>query len=228
MRVSLLVAAIVTIVIPTGASIAVASAATPEIAHKNEVLEYQEFYRAACGKEPTNENLLKSLTNENVKGRNNAELIIALKLISLDSQPAAVAEQILACYERNTYWHVRIACADALVHVDKEKGIGLSRKIINDPDVGLEAKVLLARDLISVKVLEGYPALKEGLVSSDEHLRDMAMSLLDKFRPYDGAPYGESGQKVDISGTIAEAKKTAQSILNDLDKAATKTQPQAK
>jgi len=69
-----------------------------------------------------------------------------------------------------------------------------------------------------MKILIGYPVLRDGLITPNDYQRMIAFSLLDSFYKYNGAVYGEDGEKIDIPGLIADAKKTAQKVVDDLGK----------
>jgi hypothetical protein len=198
--------------------------ATQKIAYEQELLEQRQLYLQSSGNQPTVDNLLKSLTIQNARGDKGTEVLATLKLITSDKiDLSTIIKEILACYDRNPDNElVQIACADTLVRIDKSKGIDLSRKILANPQMTIDAKLRVARNLVAAKVLIGYPVLREGLITSNDYQRrKIAIPLLAAFSAYDGVVYGEHGEKVDIRTLIADAKKSVkdQRIIDDLEKA---------
>jgi len=210
--------------IPGGSAILGAEHPYKAVERERRFLDLRAEYTDLTGKEPTRKNLLMSLTIQNAQGEKGGEVIAALQLLAHDKDETGnAAEAVLACYERNpTNWLVRAICARALVRLDKPKGVELSRKILGDSKEGLDARLSVARDLVAEEVLIGYPVLREGLITpNDYQRRKKALPLLDAFSAYDGAVYGERGEKIDIAALIAEAKKAAKGpkIMDDLVKA---------
>lgn len=210
-----------------GITVTMADPATPEIALEQELREQRQLYVLSSGTQPTVENLFKSLTIQNARGDKGTEVITALKLImfkyktELDSD--TVTKAIIACYDGNPDSElIQVVCADSLVRIDNLKGVALSRKILDDPKKELETKLRVARNLIAVRVLIGYPVLREGLITPNDYTRKrLGLPLLDAFAAYDGSVYGEHGEKVDIHALIADVKKNAkeQKVIYDLEKA---------
>jgi len=195
-------------------------------ARENALRRLKDEYTSVTHKEPTLANLLKSLTIQNAQGEKLMEVVDALQLIVSEKDKMksdAIIKEIMACYDNNPYWLVRTICADVLVRIEKPTGIELSRKILRDPSVCLEAKLCVAQNLVAVKVLMGYPVLREGLKTPIDYQRkQLALPLLDAFAVYDGAVYGEQGEKIDIASLLAETRKSAQAVVDDLAKAEAK------
>ena len=210
-----------------------------EVDRQKGLHEVESVYSKYTGKEPTRENLLNSLKMKNAKGDELLAVNVALQIILLEKDklkldPDTISQAIQECFENYPdpdYWLVRVFCAHNLMRIDKPKGIDLSRKILDDPKMELIAKLNMARRLIKAKVLIGYPVLLEGLITPNDDLRrKLAIPLLEAFFTYDGAIYGEKGEKVDIRALIAKAKKDAkeQKIIDDLEKAESKFNEQSK
>ena len=199
-------------------------AVNEKAARENTIRDLKSRYTRLSRKEPTADNILNSLMIQNAQGEKAGEIIAALKLIVSDKMDVGIiTKEILACYDRNpNYWLIQAICADTLLRIDKPKGIDLSRKIIGDQNMSLEAKLNVAQSLVAAKVLIGYPVLREGLITSNDYQRrKIAIPLLAAFSAYDGVVYGEHGEKVDIHTLIADAKKSVkdQRIIDDLEKA---------
>lgn len=201
-------------------------------ARKIALQELRTEYTRLTGKEPIGRNLLESLKIQNAQDEKAEEVVTSLKLVAFDEVKSdTVVMAILDCYDKNPdAWLIRVACADALLHIDKPRGIGLSSKILDDPKTNLEARLSVAHILAAKKVLIGYPVLREGLTTpNDFQRRALAIPLLDVFFAYDGAVYGEHGERVDVRAILADARKAAkeQKVIDDLKKAELKhnTQP---
>ncbi len=195
-----------------------------EAAVKGKLLKMKTYYTSITQKEPTTENLRKSITIQNAHGEKAEEVITALDLITPENKELeSVTKDILSCYDRNSDNQlIQNVCADALLRIDKPRGVDLSCKILADTKMKLETRLRAARSLVSAKVLFGYPVLREGLTTHDDYQRTrLALPLLEAFFPYDGAVYGEQGEKIDIHALIADAKKNTkdQKIIDDLEKA---------
>ncbi len=223
--------------------IVMAYSLTEEGHKEGKIRHYERLYEMSSEKQPTPENLKKSLDivllpkiglsvpldkillemGEDIRPHATTELISALNLIRLrdigvNDNDEELTAKILSCYENNPNWElVRVVSARSLIHVNREKGIELSRTMFRNPKTSLEFKLRLARNMVMEGVLLGYPVLREGLLTPNDYRRRIALALLENFRPYDGEVCERSGEKIDISGLVTESKKKAQQILEDLE-----------
>jgi hypothetical protein len=184
-----------------GSDMALADPMNKEIAFQNQLQFYRKIYIKESGKQPTYENLIKSIKMENRNGLNNSEIIDALNLLIMEKEnDKTLVPDIVACYNKNSRWLIRVLCAEILLDLEEGKGVELAKKIINDPQADLEAKLSMSRSLVKKGKLFAYPVLREGFMTPKKYLRITAQELLEEYRPYDGKVWDEkSDKKINIA-----------------------------
>jgi hypothetical protein len=177
-----------------------------EMALQAELQERREFYTKVSGKQPTRENLINSLKLQNASGLKAAEIVMAFDLLEMESnKDKALVPEIIKCYNNNSDWLIHVKCSEMLLDLDEKKGIELAKKIIDDPQLDLEAKLSMSRRLVKKGKLFAYPVLREGLMTSNKWRHRMALELLEEYRSYDGKVWDEkSGKKIDISQLLKD------------------------
>jgi hypothetical protein len=201
------------------------------LTQQNELEDSKAGYTKITHKEPTSDNLIKSLRIEfkqkDIQDEQILEVFLTLQILALEKDNMdsdKLTKAIMTSYETNiSDPFFRTLCLDALLNINKPKGIDLARKIMDENKLNMDAKLRISTSLVRNKELFGYPVLREGLLIYDDRQRKtQAIPLLKDYFPYDGAVYGEHGEKVDIKALIAEAKKNAKgnaNIIIDLENA---------
>ncbi len=171
-----------------------------EIAFEQEKSELADRYSRLTGKQADYTNLVQSLEQVNVRGKHASEVVTALDLIRLTGRTDEdLAKMITACYQANPYWLVRLKCVEVLWALDDAAADKYAHEMLNDPDAGLESKLLVASEALTRGKLFGYSILLDGLISSNEYERRLAEELRGKFERYDGHVYdNEKNKKVDL------------------------------
>ena len=191
---------------------------------------YTKLFTRMTGKQPTHMNLVESLKIKNSDGSKNSEIVIALNLLIIEKQKdKALVPEIIECYNRNSDWLIRVLCSEMLLDLDEEQGGDLAKKIIDDPQLDVDAKLRMSRRLVERGKLFAYPVLREGLTTANNailreeyattnnpvlrerlasinkyHMR-IVMELLEAYRPYDGKVWDEkTGEKIDIAQLLKD------------------------
>lgn len=177
-----------------------------EMAFQAELQEKREFYIKVSGKKPTRENLINSLKIKNADGLKSTEIVMAFNLLEMEKEKdRTLVPEIIKCYNNNSDWLIHVKCSEMLLDLDEEKGVEMAKKIINDPQANLEAKLSMSKRLVKKGKLFAYPVLREGLTTSNSYRKRMAMELLEKYRPYDGKAWDEkSGKKINIAQLLKD------------------------
>lgn len=184
--------------------------ANPHYERMDKLRDARKFYRDITKKEPTLQNLIKSIEIKNPVGFESAEIRYALDIFTLKGMKTKeIIDKVIQCYENNLEDEtIRLICAEYLVklNVQKSRGIEFLKLMLIDDKVSLSMKILVAGTLVRNGNLEGYSVIKNGLLELYPGGRQNAMWLLKRFVPYDGKVYNEKGDKVDIKGLIESVK----------------------
>jgi hypothetical protein len=157
-------------------------------------------YKMVLNKEATISNVLESLqlNIENLKIQN--EVTLALQFLEFInpndvSNLNEVIQLVLQSYNNTLNHRVRRYVADTMMNLNKEKGIELNKKIINDENYTLSDRLFQAENLVRAGVLVDCDLAKEGL-KKDGATRRHALEFIDSYSRYDGK-INEKGNKID-------------------------------
>lgn len=177
-------------------------------ARESEMREAKNRYKTYSKKEPTRENLVRSIRVRNATGVRAGETIAALTLMALDeAKDEGLVPDILECFETNPdNWTVRATCARALLNIKKERGVELSRVILSDPKADTETKLLVAIYTVEAGELDGYPVLLDGLLSTKTVEVNLALHLVKLFKKFDGFKIPGTEERIDIEQLLAEVR----------------------
>lgn len=200
-----------------GIKMAIADPIDEATAFQNETRKNKAIYTAVSGKQPTFDNLIKSIRMENIKGLHDSEIAQALDLLIMGKgKDQTLVPDILECYNRNSSWLVRVLCVEMLLNIDEDKGVELAKKIINDPKIELRAKLSMSRKLVAKGKLFAYPILREGLTTTSNYQKRIALELLEQYRSYDGKVWDEkSGEKINVDQLLKDTKGIATTNKTD-------------
>lgn len=203
----LMLAIICMALLQTGGSIAVADdSVKKETAIEQEKAELSRRYMALTGKQPDIDALLGSLKMVNARGEKASEVVAALDLLRISaSQNKNIAQDIVTCYRQNSYWLIKIKCVEALEAIDEVEGDKLAKEVLSSTQIDIEGKLILGLQLVKKGKLFFYPVLREGLTTKNKYQQKLTAELLEEFRKYEGKPYDESGNKIDLKRLMEEA-----------------------
>ena len=173
---------------------------------ETELRNMRRTYTKLSQKKPTSENIIKTLKINNAEGAKAHEVFSALNLIARDKTIGGdLVPEVLLCYIRNSHnWTVRSACVEALLSINMERGLQLSRIVLTDPNANLEVKLLTATHMVKAGELEGYSVLREGLNSTKPIEKALARDLLELFRKYDGVRIEATGETIDVQKLVGK------------------------
>ena len=173
----------------------------PVIAVQQQIRENAEIYEKLTGNKPTNENLRATLENP-PDGPKTAALDI---LISSGTASRWAMPAVQKCYDASGgNWLIKVKCVQTMLSVDSDTGVRAARQLIGDPQMCLEAKLLVSRALTEVNRPDGYGVLREGLASQKPYDRTLAVDLFRAFVPLNGAVVPETTDRVDLRGLAKE------------------------
>jgi len=163
-------------------------------------------YKMVLNKEATISNVLESiqLNIENLKIQN--EVTLALQFLEFInpndvSNLNEVVQLVLQSYNNTSNHRIQRYAADTMMNLNKEKGIELNKKIINDKSYKLSDKLFQANRLVKAGVLVDCDLVKEGLKSKDKLARSNAEMVIRRYGKYDGQ-VDEKGNKIDVMELI--------------------------
>lgn len=180
-----------------------------ETAISQEKQEVADRYYRLSGKQAEYTNLIQSLEHVNARGERASEIIAALDMIYLTGQTNEnLADSISKCYRNNSHWLVKVKCIESLWLFEEELADKYAHEMLNNPDIGLEPKLSVARKTLKRGKLFGYSVLFEGLISSNKFERRRAEELKREFEKYDGQVYDEkTKKKIAIPQLIEKVKE---------------------
>ena len=130
-------------------------------------------------------------------------------LLLMEPKTNEIAEKVLKCSEAyKDEIGIRLHCGEYLIKVESKRnqGIEILRSLIRDPKADLGYKLLAASSLTEVGILDGYSLVREGLMAKEIADKRLATYLLKKFIPYNGKPYNEKGDKINIEEIVISFK----------------------
>ena len=182
-----------------GIDMACADPANEEIAIAQEKKEAADCYFIMTGKKADRANLIQSLSITNAQGQKAVEVATALDLIRLSAEKSPeLARNVEACYQQNPYWLVQVKCVETLSVLDEARADDLAHRILDDSNIELEARLLVAKLELKKGKIFGYPVLREGLMSTNGYQQRIAAELMNEFEKYDGLVYDKANGKIDI------------------------------
>jgi len=119
-----------------------------------------------------------------------------------------VTNVLTRCYYANRDLSIQQLFRQAMERYDTTTAERFRREEMRHPDCPQESKLLLAKEFLAKGDPYGYPVLREGLMSQDPERYNLAASLLEGLRTFDGKPYDESGDRVNLGTVMREAAAT--------------------
>ena len=182
---------------------------------KKDIEGAEVIYRRFVKKEPTLDNLRKSIASEKAK-----EVVYALRLIRIDKTraPEIPDDTLVEAAEKATdgifYSPIRWLCGEILIRRGSPDGTNLLLSVISDDKIDIDRRFYSAKTLVKHGRPEGFSAVKEAAFSKNPLRAKRAIKLLVHFLPYEGQAYGTDGEIVNIREVVGMLSKEGQEIFN--------------
>ena len=162
----------------------------------------QVAYKMVLNKEATLSNVLESLQLDITNIMTGLEVADALHILQYInpndlSNSNEVIQLVLQQHNNTTNQKIKRYVADTMMNLNKEKGIELNKKIINDENYSLSDRLFQADNLVRAGVLVDCDLVKEGLKSKNKSARSNAEMVIRRYGKYDGQ-VDEKGNKIDV------------------------------
>lgn len=166
----------------------------------------KDDYREVTGNNPTLDKLVGSLDIKEATGKKLTEVGTALSILSsmpdVANEPSVVSK-IETCYAQNSLWSVKVKCADALLDLNRPKGILLAEQIMQSSEATLDWKLMMCLGLVRVGELKYFGFARDAYANSTGMAKRLARQAIEDFKPYNGQPWNANGEKIDTVSLLS-------------------------